>query len=232
LHTQHSNNTMKQILFACILSIPFTGQCQFSFEPNTDSTVFSRPYNSSNLFEFKFIVSSPWLFSSYLELTYDHESTWSYKRFLINNSNGEWIELPLIDPSPDIDHIWAELVDLGFLTLKPEDKVSFKVIKDGKLYELPYEKYQFMYPTDMAVYVHEFSSQIGIRSVNYYAPSVMLNALQNSKQKWYVPELYKASFCYELIQHAFNFEDYRDTYIELYKSEHEKTSNKKGKQKR
>ncbi|SHK92719.1 hypothetical protein SAMN04488028_11218 [Reichenbachiella agariperforans] len=218
---------MKPILVFLILLGPLTGQCQFSFEPNNDSTLFDKPYDSANIFEFKFTISSPWFYSSYLELTYNQDSIWNYKRYLIKNVDGERVELSPMDSTPNIGNIWNQLVELGFLTMKTEDEVTFKVIANGKLFLLPYETYQKMYPTDLANFVSELSNQHGTRTVMYYAPSEMLEKLQKSNQKWYVPELYKASFCYNLIMDTFKFEDYRNKFIEL-RNQEQTVKTKKG----
>ena len=134
-----------------------------------------------------------------------------------------------MDSIPNIDNIWNQLVDLGILTMKTEDEVSFKVISNKKLLELPYETYQKMYPTDMNTFVSELSNQQESRTVMYYAPSEMLKKLWNSNQKWYVPELYKASFCFNLIMDSFEFEDYLNKFIELRNQEESvKTKRKQG----
>lgn len=221
---------MKLTLFTFLLVVPLLGEAQFSFEPNSNSTIFDTPHDTSALFQYKFIEASPWHFSSYLELTYNQDSTWSYRRIVISNIDNKQIELPPIDSTLDIGRLWQKLADVGLLTLKPEDEETYRITVDGKFFELSYEKYQMMWPTDMSNYVSEFYSEFGIRTIMHYAPINMMNKLNQSKQTWYAPELYKATFCYELIKSKFQFVDYRDAFYEYFnsiKQENTKTKRKK-----
>ncbi|MBK6265250.1 hypothetical protein JKA74_09380 [Marivirga sp. S37H4] len=218
---------MKTILIALLFIVPLLGRAQFSFEPNSDTTIFDTPQDTSAIFQYKFIVASAWHFSSYLELTYNQDSTWSYSRTVISNIDSKRIELPPIDPPVNVDKLWKELINVEFLNLKTEDEITYIVTKDGKYVELPFEKYQMMGATDMSNYVSEFYSKLGIRTIMHYAPIEMMSKLHQSDQTWYVPELYKATFCYTLIQNKFHFTDYRNAFAEYFKSINEDKSKRK-----
>ena len=218
---------MKSILFTFLLTFPLLGQAQFDFNPNSDSTIFETPQDTSAIFQYKFMVASAWHFSSYLELTYNQDSTWSYRRIVISNIDSMRIELPPINTPLNIDRLWQELTKLEFLDLKTEEEITYRVTKEGKYIELPFEKYQMLGGTDMSTYISEFYSKVGIRTIAHYAPIQMMNSLHQSGQTWYVPELYKATFCYTLIQEKFHFVDYIDAFQKYFKSINESKSRRK-----
>lgn len=218
---------MKLIIITVLLLPSLLGAAQFRFEANSDTTIFDTPHDTLALFQYKFLEASPWHFSTYLELTYHQDSSWSYKRVIISNIDNKQIELPQIDPPFNINILWQELDNVGFLSLKPENEEIYRVTVDGNFIELPYEKYQMMSPTDHSNYVSEFYSELGIRTIMHYAPISIMNKLNKAKQTYYVPELYKAVYCYELIKGKFQFADYRKTFYEYFNSVKQENTKKK-----
>lgn len=225
------NLCMKLQLLTLLLFFTSLAKAQFSFEPNTDSSYFETAYDTTALFQYKFLEANAQLYSTYLELSYNTDSTWSYKRVLISLIDDYRIELPAIEPAIDIEKLWNGLVEVGFLELIPEQEQTVIIGNKGKMVDVPFEKYEQMWNANVPLFISEFASKNGIRRIAHLSPIHINEKLQQSEKNWFIPEVYRASFCYSMIKDTFQYSDYNEAFkpyfLELRKENSEKQSKRK-----
>ncbi|MEP2274466.1 MAG: hypothetical protein ABJH98_03380 [Reichenbachiella sp.] len=222
---------MKIQLLTLLLFLSFLAKAQFSFEPNTDSSYFETAYDTTALFQYKFLEANGQLYSTYLELTYKSDSTWTYKRVVISLIDDHRIELPPIEPAINIDRLWNGLVEVGFLKLIPEREQTIIIGNKGKVVDVPFETYEQMWNANVPLFISEFASKNGIRRITHLSPININEKLQQSEKNWFIPEVYRASFCYSMIKDTFQYSDYKEAFmpyfLELKNEKSEKQSKRK-----
>lgn len=223
---------MKLQLLAFLLFLSFLAKAQFSFEPNTDSTYFDTAYDTTALFQYKFLEANAQLYSTYLELSYNTDSTWSYKRVLISLIDDYRLELPPIEPAINIDRLWNGLTEVGFLELIPEQEQTIIISNKGKVVDVPFETYELMWNANVPLFISEFASKNGIRRIKHLSPIHINEKLQQSEKNWFIPEVYRASFCYSMIKDTFQYSDYKEAFMPYFLELNKERSEKQPKRKK
>ena len=207
---------MKSVYFFLFFILSLDAYSQLSFMPNEGERIKDDVLDSTIVFRYRFLEAGAWAYSSMLEVTLSTDSSWNYKRVLIKNNDQQILELPPMDKSINIDSLWLDLSSMGFMELPSEQEMVKYVTKNGKLFKVSNQQYEAIQPTDISLYLSEFQNHHSTRVIYHNAPKYMMERLtsgSHSSETWYVPDLYKASFCYELIMKRFNFSDFKEQYL-------------------
>ena len=208
---------MKCKLLLLFLSFSYFAQAQFDFEPNSDSSSIHFTEDADFIFQYKFLIGGQ-LFSSYLEISRKVDSSWAYRRIVNIHLDGHSIELPPLESNINFERLWEDLATFDFLRLKPENELSYKHLSKNFIADFTYEKYQMLQGLHSPIYISEFKSEKGIRSIYHNEPFRVIQGINNSGQNWYLPEFYKVTFCYKLLMSKFQFDDYNEAAFEYIRS--------------
>ena len=202
---------MKNFLYlaAILLLAPLSSFAQFDFEPDTAESMETH-LPSPNFDSVAFAVriwQSGQIGESFYQLTFAHNSGWSYRRGIFDRDERSIIELPLLEEPPDLVALWKHFDSLGIRTLKSQRQSTVSIVHDGKVYKLNEEQLDKMIGLHSPLYTVELFNPEGYRSYFYFDPITLSKNFDKSDQQWIAPEHESMAAIIEAVNEAFHFED-------------------------
>ena len=202
---------MKSFLYlaAILLLAPLSSFAQFDFEPDTTKSMETHlppPSFDSVAFAVR-IWQSGQIGESFYQLTFAHDSSWSYRREIFDRDERSSMELPLLEKPPGLVALWKHLDSLGIRTLKSQRQSTVGIVRDGKVYKLNEEQLDKMIGLHLPLYTVELFNPEGYRSYFYFDPINLSKNFDKSDQQWIAPEHERMAAIIEAVNEAFHFED-------------------------
>ena len=195
-------------LAAILFLAPLSSLAQFDFEPDTAKSMETHlpPPNFDSVAFVVRIWQSGQIGESFYQLTFAHDSSWSYRRGIFDRDEYSAIELPLMKEPPNLGALWKHLDSLEIRTLKSQHQSTVSIVHDGKIYTFDEEQLEKMIGLHSPLYTVELFNSEGYRSYFYFDPTAILK-LNKPGHQLIAPEHERMAAIIEAVKQEFHFED-------------------------